>query len=141
MSFTIFRPVDTELKNASNIINNLPNGWSDCDTHENPLVRLTVAAMDAGFAEEYNESIQKLIDIHNECVDKGLLKEAAIVNVEASEDVYEATNSGFSNWMENPKVELSKEALFFRSSMTGDIFVNNETGQKYLVLMMGFLEL
>jgi hypothetical protein len=63
-------------------------------------------------------------------------KRVAVVEAEHVGDVYRITNHIDINWTENPEV-IQFDSAAVRSTSPGDVFVNVETGERYLVKGIG----
>ena len=71
-------------------------------------------------------------------IEKSLLR-VADIEVSSLEEVFEATQNFNEHWFSNASTIKTFEARdTVRSGMVGDVFVNNDTGEAFLVLGMGF---
>lgn len=136
-TFTAYRQTVQSVTEMADFINLV--GWDGVKKSENLLAKLKLETQ-CLFDKDISSNLSELI---SEAYNNKLLLPVAEIVCRNLEDAFRLSNSINCLWTENEEVkELETEAeMFLSSSSSGDIFKDNETGEFFIVLSIGFAPL
>lgn len=135
--FTVYRQTVDSVNEVVDLINRF--GWNNIRETGNILANLKLETQ-CLFGEGISFNLKKLI---NDAYKNKLILPVAEIDCDCLEDAFRLSNSINCMWTENAAVTMLKtdSEMYLSSTSSGDIFKDNDTGEFFMVLSIGFTQI
>lgn len=133
-TFTAYRLTVQTVHETSDLINSI--GWEGAAKSEVTAVKLKMATL----VLFDNADMVKISKIVHQSIDEGVLIPVAEIQAIDLEAAFFASQSNDKLWTLNHRCTPlpTKEEMFLSSSSGGDIYKDNETGELWITMTIGF---